>query len=347
MPASAHRRRFKNSLDMVAARPEVFVDLVTSPSSTDNARSMVDSPVLGQLSGVALSNKDVDPLRVRRAVPAVHVAPLNVKKKRRKALLSGAHLYLPASPLPPATPGLTPQTSLTFTAEWSATQRGFLFTPLTNESLRSDISPRSPLAYIPDDVDEAFSFHTSGHCLDGHLPSTPLSCSSASSILSDSTSLFIHERKPSAASTALTSVYEEPIQATPYSLPTESAVHCVESEITRIAAGSEPLARSYLRQIDDDVLLDPWRAFESSCWSSMEMSVAPVAAFPLSPLVSEKVVPDVPTDTLNGSIFESDEGNVSRFSADGHPMASTKARKYGPLRFHCVSKAFKLARWAC
>ncbi|KAH9927811.1 uncharacterized protein B0H18DRAFT_1002330 [Fomitopsis serialis] len=48
MHATAARRRFDKSLDMVAARPELFVDLVSSPSSTDNAWSMLESPILGR-----------------------------------------------------------------------------------------------------------------------------------------------------------------------------------------------------------------------------------------------------------------------------------------------------------
>lgn len=48
MHATAARRRFDKSLDLVAARPELFVDLVSSPSSTDNAWSMLESPFLGR-----------------------------------------------------------------------------------------------------------------------------------------------------------------------------------------------------------------------------------------------------------------------------------------------------------
>lgn len=50
----------------------------------------------------------------------------NLKKIRRRGLVSGVHLDLPPSPIPTPSP---PQTSITFTAEWDWTQKSFVFTP--------------------------------------------------------------------------------------------------------------------------------------------------------------------------------------------------------------------------
>lgn len=179
---------------MVAARPVTFVDL-TQPSGTESVWGM-DSPTLGRMSNVNLRKPEspaksapaamsglgveIRPLEIRKAA---HVAPLNIKKIRRRGFMNGVEavqLHLPPSPLPPvrsplgvsqvttppsqtsltfnlppATP--TPQTALTFTAEWDLTQRTFVFTPFETafSSPPMVFTPRSAgstYSPIPDDV---------------------------------------------------------------------------------------------------------------------------------------------------------------------------------------------------
>lgn len=94
---------------------------------------------------------------------AVNVAPLNIKKNRRKGIASGIQLVLPpsapASPLwsagvsSPSTLS-TPQSALAFTAEWDLTQKTFVITPLDSPSPQSAGSPRSVGNSVPTNVEE-------------------------------------------------------------------------------------------------------------------------------------------------------------------------------------------------
>ncbi|CCM02967.1 uncharacterized protein FIBRA_05082 [Fibroporia radiculosa] len=305
MPAMAHRRRFEGSLDMVAARPELFVDLVSSPSSTDNAWSMVDSPVLGRRTNGSrlreVTNQRVD--ISRKIISAAPVAPLNIKKMRRRAMLKGVHLVLPASPMPPTTPG--PSTSLTFTAEWDSTQRGFLFTPLGDEpssarSVQATISP------VPDDIEEESRYGDSEPevpLADDPHPNSPMSCSSTSSVFSHSSSLFIHNRKQSTTSTAPSSICDDDAKLTlssSTSLRSQTS-HSAQSEADCVAVVLEPVELDYcLEGIDEDVLADPWQAFDSLCWESVEEPLRPVRARPVPRRVrGPRPRPDVPVDTAS------------------------------------------------
>lgn len=98
-----------------------------------------------------------------QAAPIADTAPLNVKKIRRRGLVSGVHLALPPSPLPLTVTSLTattprtsstPGTALTFTAEWDLTQNTFVFTPFESEYPHSAVSPRFLLSPVPVNVDD-------------------------------------------------------------------------------------------------------------------------------------------------------------------------------------------------
>lgn len=108
-----------------------------------------------------------------QAVPADITAPLNVKKARRRGLVSGVHLVLPPSPLPLTSSNLavptprtssTPGTALTFTAEWDLTQKTFVFTPFESDTPSSAGTPMFILSPVPVNVD---------HADDDSLPRSP------------------------------------------------------------------------------------------------------------------------------------------------------------------------------
>lgn len=101
-------------------------------------------------------------------LPMANTAPLNIKKIRRRGLISGAHLALPPSPLPlpvftPSQPSSTPQTSFTFTAEFDGRQNTFVFTPFESDTPRSTFSTSSKflLSPVPLNVDENTSLPNS------------------------------------------------------------------------------------------------------------------------------------------------------------------------------------------
>ncbi|PCH35722.1 hypothetical protein WOLCODRAFT_140045 [Wolfiporia cocos MD-104 SS10] len=374
MTAMAARRRFADSLDMVAARPILSIDLVSSPISLDNAWSMVDSPVLGhptdsvQQSGPSVPR--IEHLRIqKKSARVAPVAPLNIKKARRKGLLSGVQLVLPTTPLPPSTPGMTPQTSLTFTAEWDD-DRGYLFTPLSSAprsaAVTTQVSPRS----IPDDITEESHQEVelgSGLADHGHdyRPESPMSCSSGSSdsssrsscysgrsLFSESGPLFIHERKPSTVSTCPSSVMDDTDAKTSESPCTreqaaQELVAQLEAEIHRTACVKQ-LDSSCLEGMDQALLLDPWSAFDLLCWESVAQP--PVLADASSPVRQRKMqfrkskpLPDVPSGSGDSDIPCCDEVASSRFSCDGLPslaaQASRRAHDCG-FRFH-LAKALK------
>lgn len=349
------RRRFENSLDMVAARPELSVGLVSSPSSTDSAWSMLESPVLGLSPNVVrfseITNRQVQPLRLpRKAAPAVPVAPLNIKKMRRRGLVSGITLVLPASPLPLATPGLsaglTPQTSFTFTADWDANERGFLFTPLC-EAPPTAFSPRTPAGPVPDDIEEEPVSAPADVVSRRPASPTPSSASSASSVFSDSASLFMHGRKASTASTAPSSIFPEPepeIKSAPQPSPVEDPLRMVEAELERVAPlpKSEAFDKSCLMMLDDELLRNPWQAMTSLCWESVD---EPVARRPVPRLSYRNKIADVPADTAQSGDFNLGEARLSRFSSDALTLASAVPQQCHHLRFH-FGKAFRFPRRA-
>ncbi|KIP08651.1 hypothetical protein PHLGIDRAFT_117033 [Phlebiopsis gigantea 11061_1 CR5-6] len=164
-PSSFAKHRFQNSLDLAAARSMRNVGRNVQ-SGTGNAWCIVDSPTLGRMSSVSRCTEERQPAASGSwlAAPIADTAPLNVKKIRRRGLVSGVHLVLPPSPLPlgstlavptPRTAS-TPGTALTFTAEWDLTQKTFVFTPFESEHPQSSISPKFVLSPVPDNVEDDY-----------------------------------------------------------------------------------------------------------------------------------------------------------------------------------------------
>lgn len=201
MARSFAKHRFQNSLDMIAARSM----RPCAQSGTGNAWCIVDSPTLGRMPNVSRrtessekkdrEDKENPPqsasgaLLVSRFVfdrvfpltrapptllqtvplplPMANTAPLNIKKIRRRGLISGAHLALPPSPLPlpvftPSQSSSTPQTAFTFTAEFDGRQNTFIFTPFESDPPRStSSSPKFLNSPVPLNVDEGASLPNS------------------------------------------------------------------------------------------------------------------------------------------------------------------------------------------
>ncbi|KZT72433.1 hypothetical protein DAEQUDRAFT_763139 [Daedalea quercina L-15889] len=367
MPATAARRRFDKSLDLVAARPELFVDLVSSPSSTDNAWSMLATPnlVRDAVQGPRTPYEEPEHSPLALA-PAVPVAPLNIKKMRRRGLLSGIHLVLPKTPLTPSTPntGHTPQTSLTFTAELDATGRGFLFTPISDEPM-SALSTQSTQSPVPDDIDgetNDIEPEPPAAAPRSPCPGSPSSRSSASSLFSRSSTLFNHERKLSDASTCPSSVCptdeedvkpNEDLESTlffvhPFSPAAEETINMLESELHRTAPipRSKSFDHSCFMGMDDALLLNPWQAFDSLCWTaSVDQFPGRRSAFPISPAVP---VARTPAEDSLGANNVNFQARTSHFSIDDHKLAGAvpvRASRYASLHMHLSTlKAFKFPR---
>ncbi|KAI0937739.1 hypothetical protein AcW1_003817 [Taiwanofungus camphoratus] len=348
MAATARRQRFEHSLDMGAVRPELCIK-VSSPV-VDNAWSMVDSPVLGRTSSVSrrpteIATSSFAPLRC--STKPRPVAPLNIKKIRRRGLLSGVHLVLPPSPLSPPTPGLTPQTSLTFTAEWDSTQEEFMFTPLENELPTSALSPHAPTSPVPEDFDGELDMTPSSTA---PCPGSP--CSSTSSGSSHPDSLFTHERKQS-VSTCPTTALDDPAKpsTSSASLPPHISLRLFQGEMQRVTAvaESEAFDKTCLEGMDEDLLLHPWSAFDTLCWESVTELADSLDALRLPRMLAtnSKSLPDVPSDSRSvKSIVDftgADEAKDSRFSNDAPLLAASKSKPHRcvPLHFRSLSKVFK------
>ncbi|KAH9927810.1 uncharacterized protein B0H18DRAFT_1210530 [Fomitopsis serialis] len=277
---------------------------------------------------------------------------------RRRGLLSGIHLVLPKTPLPPPTPnpGHTPQTSLTFTAELDASGRGFLFTPVSDEPMSAP-SPQSTQSPVPDDIDgETNDIEPEPPAAEPCRPGSPSSRSSASSVSSRSSALFNHERKRSDTSTCPSSVMEDqkPFED-PISPAAEETINMLESELHRTALmrRSKSFDHSCFACMDDELLLDPWQAFDSLCWTaSVDQFPDTHRAFPLSPAVPvARPRADVPEDTISASIVNF-KARTSHFSADDQKLtvaAPVRAsRIISPLHMHISTlKAFRFPRRKC
>ena len=187
------KSRFHKPLDMVAVR--TMGNETVAQSGTDLAwcrGDSPDSPTLGHMAFLHMgtrpqeSSKPSSSSKSRlvssqcsrhqmmeitrlyiQAVQAANVAPLNIKKIRRRALTnaSSIDLGLPPSPLPPVSSGSEasssaspPPTGFTFTAEWDLTKKSFIFTPLRDaHSPMSSASPRSARSAatgVPVNVDD-------------------------------------------------------------------------------------------------------------------------------------------------------------------------------------------------
>ncbi|OCH93487.1 hypothetical protein OBBRIDRAFT_832585 [Obba rivulosa] len=323
MSPAAYRRRFENSLDLTAARPEFGVELI-APSGTDNAWS-IDSPTLGwiadapSLSPVAGPSSYFPPSSVRAQVPcplrtptsttAMRVpqgpaTPAHVKKTRRRALISGVHLVLPRTPLPPSTPGAGPHTALTFTAEWDASQHEFFFTPLHETGLKSARSPgpsatTSTIAImtspVPFDVDEADYFEDPRRSMHPTTPRSapiikrfkalspcsarpmPRSASTGSISVSSSSESSADSCRSSSSctsppTTAPTSLVDDRDKPKPYGslLTSQMSAALLVADLRRAVGGKleDTFDTSCLEGVDGDVLNSPWLAFHRQCYET-------------------------------------------------------------------------------
>ncbi|KAJ3550296.1 hypothetical protein NM688_g5093 [Phlebia brevispora] len=148
---------------MVAARSMRDAEC-SAQSGTGNAWCLMDSPTLGRMPSISSrptnrKNANSTASSSRLAVQAVNVAPLNIKKIRRRALVSGVHLALPPSPRPyveasGSSASSTPHSALTFTAEWDLTQKAFVITPLEPSYPQSTTSSHFASSPVPINVDE-------------------------------------------------------------------------------------------------------------------------------------------------------------------------------------------------
>ncbi|KAL6305066.1 hypothetical protein BKA93DRAFT_229278 [Sparassis latifolia] len=340
-PAGPRRRSEKSG--KVAARPNLSVDLGHT-SRTEIAWSIVDSPVLGRIeftssrSSDVVSQKTVEPSPSPnlKAFSTCIISPLNVKKNRRRGLISGARLVLPPSPLPPATPGRTPQTALTFTAEWDSTEREFFFSPVSEEQPSSSISLKVLFSPVPVDIDAESHGIESTRCTP---PDTPYSSADSRSFPSDD--IFIEERKES-ISTAPTSAVDGSRsihQESP--VPPRVPFYMFETEMRRsiaVSESDEAYDKTCFEGLDEDVLLHPWMAFDSLCWgSAIERLRASQQAggwdtVPCAPVFS-KPLPDVPVDPIGSKLLGSRQ---SRFSRD----SCTPPHRVGFPRCFDVCKVF-------
>ncbi|KAI0077207.1 hypothetical protein K474DRAFT_1643653 [Panus rudis PR-1116 ss-1] len=255
------------------------------------------------------SRPSIAPLQIHKK--ANNVAPLDIKKIRRRGLRTGVQLVLPPSPLPlprsplaisPRTPkssaSNTPQTALTFTAEWDLTQKTFVFTPTPFESTYSpsQISPRCILSPVPDDVGlETLSVmdkpsmngdqETQSLRSPQSRPSSPASSvsSKCSEIFDSDADGIYHARKMSSASTAPSSA--SPLSAkqeaseSSSSLSKQITVHLFEEELSRSVPSSESERRPSLDQdlydeLDEDLLAAPMDVFERILWESTTESLS-------------------------------------------------------------------------
>ncbi|KAH9949278.1 hypothetical protein B0H21DRAFT_146949 [Amylocystis lapponica] len=295
-------------IEDVAARPALHLKL-TLPAGADNAWSMVDSPTFGR----ATQSLGVVDRASRSTPPSVspaklrNVLPLNIKKARRKALLSCVPLVFPISPLPPATPmrtpstsGHTPQIALTFTAEWDSNQMEFFFSPVNEHIPPTAAIPKSLLSPAPNDMDEEFPADAKPQrCPYGARPSAS-SFSSTSSIVSCPDSFFIHERKQSVSTAPSTPAYDcEPMEVAqaPY---VHKARYLFQEELHRATAVPEAEAfdPACLDGLDDELLLHPWDAFTALCRAPMsdDMALGITCISPSPLLCRDKPLPDVPAD---------------------------------------------------
>ncbi|EMD33229.1 hypothetical protein CERSUDRAFT_118270 [Gelatoporia subvermispora B] len=319
MAPAAHRRRFENSLDLTAARPEFGVELI-APSGTDNAWS-IDSPTLGwiidapSLSPVAgpssssactrgSSSLRASSTMAAMRVPSIPTTPAHVKKTRRRALISGVHLVLPRTPLPPPTPGGGPHTALTFTAEWDASQHEFFFTPLCESAPKSSCSP-GPSATtsttaimtspVPFDVDEADYFEDPRRSLSPAVPrSAPITkrfkalspCSarpiprsaspSSGSVSSSSSKSSNTSHEPSSPSspptTAPTSFVDDLEKSKAYGtlFTSQMSASLLVADMRRTIGDNleDAFDASCLDGVDEDVLSSPWLAFHKQCYET-------------------------------------------------------------------------------
>lgn len=249
------------------------------------------------------------------------VAPLNIKKARRRGIVSNTPLLiLPPSPdcdvdspvLGKLPHGHSPQTALTFTAEWDLTRMAFVLTPYdayyplsadTPFSASTQLPytpfavtpispnmphPSSPIPDVPDVVEHLRSDSLHAELRDQAdarsstqvMAGTPFLYEDSvySSDSSDVDSLLSGDRR--SRSTAFSSIYEEP------SPKTQRCTSSFSQQITLNQFGldlqgyfqktcSDAFDESLLGDLDEDVLRSPLGAFEQLCWQTTEERSTP------------------------------------------------------------------------
>ena len=238
----------------------------------------------------------------------VDVAPLNVKKMRRRGFSTSLRLVLPPSPLPlprsplgkssflatPATPlipprspsGLshtsTPQTALTFTAEWDLTQRTFVFTPFQSSYSPSAISPLHAGSPVPDDVANEIVVVSPAET----SVTSPFSPLDSPSVYSATTSsVFSHDRigSPSTAPSSAADINSKS-DVPSASLSRQITLHLFREELQR-AIPSDTLKCNFdkgcYEDLDEDLLMAPMDVFSQMLWESTD---------PEAPVPHEEVV---------------------------------------------------------
>jgi len=273
-------------------------------------------------------------------------APLDIKKIRRRALTTNVRLVLPPSPLPPPrspvlfSPALlspnsatTPQTGLTFTAEWDLNRSTFVFTPFETSYPLSAISPVAKTSPIPDDVaSEVITVAESRYGEDEQTsPASPSSSiSSRYSDIFDTPispsiySTFSHERRPSTASTAT------PLSTTEMSFKPEASssssslnhqvtVQLFEDELHRTlhTESRTDFDKGCYEEMDEDLLMAPMDVFTQMLWESTEETPIPIVPQEVvgsSQMAAEgeKVIPDVPSNASLESMPHSHEAAMLR-----------------------------------
>lgn len=197
-----------------------------------------------------------------QVVPAADTAPLNIKKIRRRGLVSGVHLVLPPSPLPLASSNLapplhtssTPGSALTFTAEWDLTHNTFVFTPFESDHPQSTDSPRFLLSPVPINVeDDPFARGTAPSTPSPYTPSSirgiispvpasaPIrhSWSEEVIIVTDETDMpdpsGSNTTASSAPSTPVSPIFDSPLSTKRYSHGRKSSQSTVASSVTDLS----------------------------------------------------------------------------------------------------------------
>ncbi|THH23082.1 hypothetical protein EUX98_g8100 [Antrodiella citrinella] len=293
---------------MVAARPTLIVDLTQSPSGTDNAWSMLDSPildspVLGRMSSfhngkahlggkpvpapIFTAVTNVAPLAIRKA----NVAPLDIKKIRRRGFMTGVQLDLPPTPQPPLRSPLSrpqfsspPSTALTFTAEWDLTQRAFVFTPFETSYPLSATSPQTSVSPVPDDVAslaDTVAFTENGILVAEFTPASPSSSvTTPCSDIFDDASIYSQDDQmmestaPSSASAPSMSppaLYSKPEVSSETSLTRQITLHLFEEELHRCvqSESDEPdFDKECYEEMDEDLIAAPLDVFEQMLYDS-------------------------------------------------------------------------------
>ncbi|KAK7691317.1 hypothetical protein QCA50_004711 [Cerrena zonata] len=306
---------------------------IHSPALRD--ADVIDSPILGRMSGIArrlewlaaepspmlptiafddisleVKKVNIEPLHIHKKSG---VTPLDIKKIRRRGLPTGVQLILPPSPLPPPRSPLglpplsasTPQTALTFTAEFDLGHGGFIFTPFQTSYPSTATSPNFIVSPVPDDVGLETMSVADTHHVDIANPPSPASSTGSNSPCSEIFDIdSIYQSRKMSSSTAPSSA--EPLSARPQtstsSFTKELTIHLFEEELHRNAPndiGESKLDKEFYDEIDEDLLAAPMDVFERMLWeSTVETELKDISeAVDVKPSrlsYGDKIDPDVP-----------------------------------------------------